>query len=128
MSPSSGKASHEVELLPLDVTEMDIEDLAARSEPTDYVEDLVGRVVELLGDGALAEIEPVIGALVHLHEALEPLDGAEHASDAAVAGRRVGVVRIAGEPHLSRGRDRHDRRRLRAALKPFKGCYISLVY
>src|SRR5207248_9243798 len=41
-------------------------------------------------------------------EALEPLDRAEHASDAAVAGRRVGIVRVAGEPHLGRGRDRDD--------------------
>ena len=59
-------------------------------------------------DRALAEIEPVIGALVHLHEALQPLDGAEHAGHAAVARRRVGVVRMAGEAHLGGGRDRHD--------------------
>jgi hypothetical protein len=45
---------------------------------------------------------------MHLYEALQPVDGAEHAGHAAVAGRRVGVVRVAGEPHLGRGCDRHD--------------------
>jgi hypothetical protein len=45
-------------------------------KPADHREDLARRVVEHLGDGPLAEIEPVIGALVHLHEALQPFDGA----------------------------------------------------
>ena len=45
---------------------------------------------------------------MHLHKALQLLDGAEHASDAAIAGRRVGVVRMAGEPHLGGGRDWDD--------------------
>jgi len=52
------------------------------------------------GDRALAEIEPVIGASVHRDEALQGFDGAEHAGDAAVTGRRIGVVRVAGEPHF----------------------------
>jgi hypothetical protein len=108
MSPSSGEGLHEVELAPLDVAEMHIEDLAALAEPADYHEDLAGGVVEHLGDRTLAEIEPVIGALVHLHEALEPLDGAEHPVHPAVARGRVGVVRMAGEPHLGGGRVRHD--------------------
>ncbi len=60
--------------------------------------------------GALAEIEAVIGALMHRHEPLQPVDRAEHAGHAAIAGRRVGVLRMAGEAHLRRGRDRHDRR------------------
>jgi hypothetical protein len=87
---------------------MDVEDLAALAEPADHLEDLGGRVVEHLGDRALAEIEPVTGALVHLHKALHSLDRAKDASDGAIAGRRVGVVRVAGEPHLGRGRDRND--------------------
>src|SRR3984893_2926506 len=103
-----GEGLDEVELLPLDVAEMHVEDLAALAEPADHLEDLAGGVVEHLGDVALTEIEPVIGALVHLHEALQPLDGAEHAGDAAIAGRRVGVVRMAGKPHLGGGRDRDD--------------------
>jgi hypothetical protein len=52
---------------------MDVEDLAALAEPLDYVEDLARRVVEHLGDRALAEIEPVIGALVHRDKALQPV-------------------------------------------------------
>ncbi len=87
-------------LRPLDVPEVHVEDLAALAEPADHVEDLTGWVVEHLGDGALAEIEAVIGALVHLHEPLQPLDGAEHPGHSAVAWRRVRVVRMTGETHL----------------------------
>jgi hypothetical protein len=45
---------------------------------------------------------------VHLHKALQPLDDAEHTGDAAIAGRRIGVVRVAGEAHLGGGCDRDD--------------------
>jgi hypothetical protein len=45
---------------------------------------------------------------VHHDKALQPLDGAEHAGDATVAGRRVGVVRMAGESNLGSGRDGDD--------------------
>ena len=88
---------------------MHVEGLAALAEPSDHVEDLAGRVVEHLRDRALAEIEPVIRALVHLHESLQPLDRAEHARYAAIAGRRVGVVRMAGEAELCGSGDRDDR-------------------
>jgi hypothetical protein len=84
------------------------EDLTPRAEPADYVEDLARRVVEHLGDRTLAEIKPVIGALVHRHEALQPLDGAEDARDTAIAGRGVGIVRMARKTHLGGGRHRHD--------------------
>jgi hypothetical protein len=40
---------------------MHVEDLAPLAEPADDLEDLAPGVVEHLGDGALAEIEPVIG-------------------------------------------------------------------
>src|SRR5437764_7757182 len=89
---------------------MHIEDLAAPAEPADHVEDLAGRIVEHLGDRALAEIEPVIGALVHLHETLQAFDGTENARHAAVAGPRVGVVRMTGETNLRGGGGWDDRR------------------
>jgi len=53
-----GEGLHEVELAPFDVAEMHIEYLAALAEPADHAEDLAGRIVEHLGDGVLAEIEP----------------------------------------------------------------------
>ena len=103
-----GEGLHEVELLPFDVAEMDVEDLGPLAEPVDHCEDLARRVVEHLGDRPLAEIEPVIGAFVHLDKALQPRDGAEHPGHAAIPGWRVGVVRMAGEPHLGGGRHWHD--------------------
>src|SRR5215467_7049805 len=63
-----GKGLHEIELPPPDVAQMHVEDLLPPAEPADYVENLAGGVVEHFGDRALAEIEPVIGAFVHLHE------------------------------------------------------------
>jgi hypothetical protein len=66
------------------------------------------RVVEHLGGGALAEIEAVTGALVHLHEAFQPLHSPQYTGHTAIAGPRVGVVRMAGQTHFGGGRDRHD--------------------
>src|SRR3546814_20078007 len=59
-------------------------------------------------DRADAEIEAVIGVLAHQDELLEAIDGAENAGDAAIAGRGVGVVRVAGEADLVAGRDGND--------------------
>ena len=46
---------------------------------------------------------------MHRHEALEPINGAEHARHAAPSGRRMRIVRMAREPYPRRGRYRHDR-------------------
>src|SRR5262249_55623158 len=108
MSPSSGKASMKSSFRPLMLRKWTLKILPRSPNQRIPREEISGRVVEHLGHRALAEIEPVIGALVHLDKALQPLDGAEHAGVTAVAGRRVGVVRMAGEPHLGRGRDRDD--------------------
>src|SRR5436853_34966 len=51
---------------------MHVEDLAARAEPADHVADLAARIVHHLPDRALAEVEPVVGALAHQYEFLEP--------------------------------------------------------
>jgi hypothetical protein len=46
---------------------------------------------------------------MHQDEALEALDRPEYPHHAAPAGRRIGIVRMAGEAHLGGSRDRHDR-------------------
>ena len=61
----------------LDVAEVDAEDLLARAEIADHVEDLFARLLELLRDGALAEIQAVVRALLDRHELLEAVGRAE---------------------------------------------------
>src|SRR5207302_10161858 len=86
----------EVVAMPANIAEMDVEDLFAGAEVTDYVIELLTRLVEHLGDGALAEIQPVIGAFFDGDEFLESVDRAKHAVDALVTLRRnAGVVRMA---------------------------------
>src|SRR5215813_8751858 len=104
-----GKGFHKVKPATPDVAKVHIEQLATLSKPADHIKDLAARVIEHRRDGALAEVEAVIGALVHHHKALEPIDGAEHARHPAPSGRRIWIVRMAGEPHPSRGRYRYDR-------------------
>src|SRR5581483_6252735 len=59
-----------------DIAEMDIEDLLAAAEPADHIADLVIGMIEALGYGALAEVQPVIGAFVQGDELLEATNGA----------------------------------------------------
>ena len=61
-----GEHLHEVEFVSSDVSEVDVEDLFATAEVTDDVEDFFARIVEHLGHRALAEVETVIRALVHV--------------------------------------------------------------
>src|SRR6267142_1952220 len=96
MSPSSGKASMKSSFLPLMLRKCTLK-ILPRS-PNQRITSKISR----------AGSSPVIGALVHLHEALQSFDGAEHPGHPAIAGRRVGIVRMAREPHLGCGRDRHD--------------------
>jgi hypothetical protein len=86
---------------------MDIEQFAALAKPPDHVKDFACRILQHLADGTLAEIEPVIRAFVHRYKALEPVDRAEHARDTAITGGRVGILRVARQPHLGRGRHWH---------------------
>jgi hypothetical protein len=94
---------------PPDVAEMHVEQLAALPKPADHIEDLAAGFIEHRRDGALAEIEAVIGAVVHAHKALEALDRAEHTCDATPGRRCMRIVRMAREPYPRRGRYRHDR-------------------
>ncbi len=54
----------EVQESAVDVAEVHAEDLLARAEVADDVEDLLARLLELLGDRALAEIQTVVGILL----------------------------------------------------------------
>src|SRR5258708_6062639 len=62
----------EVEKPSLDVAEVHAEVFAARAEVADHVEDLLPRLVELLRDRALAEIQAVVRAFLDRHELLQP--------------------------------------------------------
>ena len=111
MSPSSGNTSMKSSLRPLMLRKWTLK-ILPRS-PNQRITSKISRAgsSSISADRPLAEIQPVIRALVHRHEPLQPLDRAEHARHAAVAGRRVGIVRMAGEAHLGRVAHRNDARR-----------------
>src|SRR5262249_3689702 len=90
--------------------EMDVEDLLARAEEADDVEDLLARFLEHLRDGALTEVEPVIGILVDGDEPLQAVDRSEDGLDALIAAvaRHARILRMTGEPHLVLPGHRHD--------------------
>src|ERR1043166_5550349 len=92
----------EVEEAALDVAEVDAEDLLARAEVADDVEDLLARLLELLGHGALTEVEAVVGALLDRDEFLQAIRRTEHRIDAAPAAafRDAGILRMAPHLHL----------------------------
>ena len=76
---------------------MDVEDLLAASEVADDVVDFFAGVFEHFGDGSLAEVEAVVGVLVHGLELLEPVDGAHDAGNSAVfVVFDAGVLWVAG--------------------------------
>src|SRR5262249_21465748 len=104
-----GESFHKVEPATPDVAEMYVEQFAAFAEPADHTEDLSAGLIEHRRDRTLAEVEAVIGALMHRHKALEPIDRAEHTCHAAPSGRRIRIVRMTCEAHPGRGRYRYDR-------------------
>src|SRR5260221_1947312 len=63
----------EVEDLSLDIAKVHVENLLARTEVADDVEDLLAGILELLRHGALAEIQAVVRARLDGHEALQPV-------------------------------------------------------
>ena len=71
--PLSMNVSRKSSKPPFDVAEVDAEDLLARSEVADHVEDLLAGLLELLGHGALAEVQAVIRALLDRDEPLQPV-------------------------------------------------------
>ena len=73
---------------------MDVEYLAAAAEPANDVEYLFARIVEHLCHRPLAEIQAVIGALMHLDKSLHAVGRAENTSNAAVTRWSVRVVRM----------------------------------
>ncbi len=69
-----GEGFDEVIAVAADVAEVDVEDLVARAEVTDDVEDLFSGIGEHFGDRALAEVEAVVGALLDRDEALQAIE------------------------------------------------------
>ena len=98
MSPSSGKVSMKDSLPPRMLRKCTLKNLPR--SPNQRMTSTISSagIVEHLADRALAEIEAVIGAFAHQHEFLQALDRAENPRHAAIAGRRIGIVRMAGEP------------------------------
>ena len=87
--------------MPADVAEMNIEDLFARAEVADDIEDFDARIREHLRDCALAEVEPMMGTFVDADKFLEPVDGAQNSGDALISfGRHTRIVRVAGHANL----------------------------
>ena len=78
----------EVVAMAANVAEMHVENLLARAEVADDVEDFDVGIFEIFGDGSLAKVQAVIGALLNSDELFESVDGAEHAMHALVALRR----------------------------------------
>ena len=78
--------------------------LLALPEPADHVVDLAPRILQHLGDGAEAQVEPVIRARRDVDEPLQALDGAEHAGDAM-------------QPRRAARRDRADGRRAESCAR-----------
>src|ERR1700674_522041 len=61
-----------------DITKVYVEDFLASAEITNNIENLHRRVLEIFGDGSLAEVKPVVGALLNGDKFLEPIDCAQH--------------------------------------------------
>ena len=87
-----------------DVAEVAEEDLFARSQVTDDVRHLVERVERTLRHAAQAEVDAVVGTGTDLDELPEPVEAAEDAVHAAVAGREPRVAGMAGHADLVLGR------------------------
>ena len=66
----------EVVAMAADIAEVHVEDLLARAEVADDIEDFDARILEIFRDGSLAEVEAVIRALLDGDEFLEPVDRA----------------------------------------------------
>ena len=99
----------EVQEPALDIAEVDVEYLVSLTEVADYVVDLFSGIFEHFRYGALAEVEAVVRAFVHLDEFFEPFDCAHDASDPAIqAVANTGVLRVAGQLHFDRFGDRDD--------------------
>src|ERR1035438_7016406 len=88
---------HKVVAMPANVAEVHVEDLLASSEVADDVKNLDTRILEIFGDGPLAEVEPVPGTLLNGNESLEPVDCAQNAIHTLIAFRRhPRILRVAG--------------------------------
>ena len=97
-----GEYLHEVVQPPLDVPEVDVEDLLPGAEIADDVVDLLRGVLQAFRHAALAEVQPVVGTVVQVDKLLEAVRHAQYAGDAAVrpAVPDTRVRRVAGHLDL----------------------------
>src|SRR5262249_49809404 len=109
MSPSSGKVSTKLSRRPLMLRKCTLNNLPRSPNQRITPKNLSAGLIEHRRDRTLAEVEAVIGALMHRHKALEPIDRDEHTCHAAPSGRRIRIVRMTCEAHPGRGRYRYDR-------------------
>src|SRR5262245_39520673 len=94
--------------LPANVPEMDVEDLLARTEVTNHIEDFLARILAHYRDGSLAEVQSMVGTLLDGDELFESVDRPEHGIHALVPFRRhTWIVRMAGHANLVFRRNRN---------------------
>jgi hypothetical protein len=75
---------------------MHIEDSISRPKVPDYIKYCFGRILQITGNGAHAEIEAMIWTLGDVNKSLEAVDGAQHTVYTTIAARwNTGIMRMA---------------------------------
>ena len=88
---------------------MDVKYLIALTEIANDVVYFFARIIKHLGNGALTEIQAMVGTCMHVYESLEPVYRPEHPSDPSIClVANAWVLRMARQPYLILLRDRHD--------------------
>src|SRR5580700_5444670 len=103
----------------VNVAEMHVEDLLARAEVADDVEDFTARIFEHFRHCSLAEIQAVVRAGIDLNESFQTIHAAEHPVNAAEAIARwhSGVMGMARDSYFVFFRNRyHVVQKIRNAL------------
>src|SRR5580700_8434808 len=121
-----------------DVAEVHIEAFLASAEISNHIKNFHPWVVEIFGDGSLAEVKPMVNAFLNGDEFLEPVDSAQHPGYALIPFRRhARILRMAGHSNfVLSGHRNHTVEKIRNALpkgvrihvaSPCKGrCRMSL--
>ena len=101
-----------------DVAEVHIEDFLASAEISNHIKNFHPWVVEIFGDGSLAEVKPMVNAFLNGDEFLEPVDSAQHPGYALIPFRRhARILRMAGHSNfVLSGHRNHTVEKIRNAL------------
>src|ERR1019366_4617116 len=112
---------------PANIAEMDVEYLFARAKVANHIKYLDARILQVLRDGSLAEVQAVVGALLNGDKPLQSVDSAQHALNTLIAFRRnAGVLRMAGHANLVFVRNRnHPVEKLGDAFPEGVGVYAA---